>query len=559
MPRHSRFAIFLRVVLLPLGLIGSTVAGLGSYYETSDETALAWLFNGTLALKPVVSLPLYFHGYGHLLAAAYAAVPGVAWLGGLLGGLMAGATVLAFAVLDRILRPYLRPAPLAGVLMAFFAICWLEHWLLFSHVRVAVLLAAAALLFAAQRPGQRWALAVGLLGLGAGWLLRPGPAVLGLAAAVPGAIWLAGGWRRAVPVVAGGAALLVLATGAAAALQTPAQARAQARDGYLAPILDFEQLRPQPRTAADSLGTAAVSLWLLGDSTVVNETFCRRAYRFDAPAFWLRVAPAKLRLRAGLLLRDYFPVLLLLAGTAVVAGRGGRPRRGFWLVQVGFGGALALLAGVLKLPPRLALPILDCWLLANGAFLLARPADSRGAALLPAFSRKAGGLVAGLGLVVFGLYGLKTLHRRQVLRAERGRHEQALRAIGIGAGRLVVMAGTTDLFKSLSPFRADAATPASVLLLSGWPSHDASQAALRKALSGTTDQTECLRRLANRPVIGTDVPVAWVLTPETAAWLSRRTAFDGFQLLFSRQRPVLPAEADSVFWLYRAELQLKKM
>ncbi|MDB5234585.1 MAG: hypothetical protein JWR44_1578, partial [Hymenobacter sp.] len=99
MPNHSRFAIFARVVLLPLGLVLGTVAGLGSYYEASDDTSLAWLFSGVLALKPVPSVPLYFHGWGHLLAAAYTAVPGVAWFGVLLGGLLGWATMLTFAVL----------------------------------------------------------------------------------------------------------------------------------------------------------------------------------------------------------------------------------------------------------------------------------------------------------------------------------------------------------------------------------------------------------------------------------------------------------------------------
>jgi hypothetical protein len=235
-PRHSRLAILLRVLLLPLGLIVGTVAGLGSYYEASDDTSLAWLFSGIVALKPVASLPLYFHGYGHGLAAAYAAVPGVAWFGLLLGLLLAGATVLACAVLDRLLRPYLQPGALALALVAFFGMAWLEHWLWFSYVRVALLLAATAVLFAGQRPGQRWALAVGLLGLGAAWLMRPSQAVLGLVAALPGAVWLAGGWRRIVPVVAGGAVLIALATGVAALRQTPPEARMQARDKYFARI-----------------------------------------------------------------------------------------------------------------------------------------------------------------------------------------------------------------------------------------------------------------------------------------------------------------------------------
>ena len=73
--------VFARVVLLPLVLVMATVAGLGSYYETSDDTTLAWLFSGVLAQPPVSALPLYFHGYGHGLAAAYVAWPGVPWVG----------------------------------------------------------------------------------------------------------------------------------------------------------------------------------------------------------------------------------------------------------------------------------------------------------------------------------------------------------------------------------------------------------------------------------------------------------------------------------------------
>ncbi|MEL5996831.1 hypothetical protein, partial [Hymenobacter segetis] len=89
-----------RTVLLPLALSVATVLGLGSYYETNDDATLAWLFSGVLALKPVPSVPLYLHGYGHLLAAAYTAAPGVPWLGLLLGTLLVAATVLTFAVLD---------------------------------------------------------------------------------------------------------------------------------------------------------------------------------------------------------------------------------------------------------------------------------------------------------------------------------------------------------------------------------------------------------------------------------------------------------------------------
>ncbi|MGY3087351.1 hypothetical protein ACVWYF_000377 [Hymenobacter sp. UYAg731] len=561
MPIHSRTAIFLRVLLLPLVLVAGTVVGLGSYYEANDDASLGWLFAGVLSLKPVVSVPLYFHGYGHLLAAAYAAAPGVPWFGLLLGLGLLAATGLAFAVLDKLLRPHLRPGVVALVLVGFFGVAWLEHWLWFSYVRGALLLAALAVLFAAQRPGRWGALGVGLAGLLAAWLMRPSLGVLGLVAALPGAVWLAGEWRRAVPVLACGAVLLALATAVAAAWQTSAQAHTQVRDRYFARILDFDQLRPRPRTPADSLGTAALDLWLMGDATVVNEGLCQRAYVFDTADFVGRELPAKLRLRATLVVRDYFPVLLALAATAVVvARRGGRGRWFFWLAQLGFAGGLALFAGLYKLPPRLALPLLDVWLLTNLAFLL-KSADyvpSRelgsesvaGRSVTPPMRRVGAGLALAVGL----LYGFKTWHRHQVLNQEQHRNENALRYIRQqGDSRVRILAGTNDFLKSLSPFRVYSPGSGPVLLLSGWPSHDDSQARLRYALTGTTDQTECLRRLARPPAFGQLPPALWVLTPETAHWLSRRFRFDGPRLLLAPEH-VAPSDGSvSRVWVYHVQ------
>ena len=523
---HSRFAIFARVGLLPLALVLGTVLGLGSYAETNDDPTLAWLFAGVLALQPVPAVPLYFHGFGHALAALYAARPAVAWLGLLQGGLLAGATGLFFAVLDRLLRPYLRPGPLALVLALFFGLAWLEHWLWFSHARVVVLLAGGSVLFAAQRPASRRALLLGLLGLAAAWLLRPSLALLAFGAVLPAAGLLAGGWRRAAPVLASAALGLGLATGAAVLLQTSSAARYQVRDSYFARILDFEQLRAQPRTPVDSLGTAAISSWLLGDSTAVAGTLGRQVYHFDAPDFLLRVAPAKLRLRASLLARDYFTLLLSLAATAVVVVRLRIRRAGFWAIQLGYLATLALIASLLKLPPRLALPLLDFWLLTNVAFLLKKggvgDVTGRSAVLVslaaPVFApqlRRLGMVLAG-GIVL--LYAAKTYHRWQVLSKEQRHHEAALVEITRRtAGRVRVLAGTNDLLKSLSPFRSYSLGPGPVLLLSGWSAHDPSQPCLRQRLAGTADQTACLRHLA-QPGSG----ARWVLSAETARWLNRR-------------------------------------
>ncbi|WP_162549882.1 hypothetical protein [Hymenobacter nivis] len=551
MPYAFRFAVFARAGLLPGALVLGTVAGLGSYCEANDETVLAWLFAGVLAPGPVPSLPLYLHGYGHVLAAAYGALPGVPWLGLLLAVLLGAATGLWFAVLDKLLRPYLRPQPLVLALVAFFGVAWLEHWLWFSHARVPLLLAGGAVLYAAQRPGRWGPLLVALVALVAAWLVRPGLAVVGAAAAVPAAVLLAGGWRRAAPALAGAALLLAGATGAAALRQTPAEAQTQAHDAFFARVLDFEQLRPQPRNSADSLGTTAVGLWLLGDSTAVNDALARRAYHFDAREFFGRTVPAKLVLRAGLLVRDYFPVLLALGVLAGgVARRQGpqhrRGARGFWLVQLGFAGALVVLAGGFKLPPRLALPLLDFWLLANLAFWLEVPGMGHvgaGPMPLPPALRRWGAVAA---LAVGALYAAKTGHRCLVLGQERARHERALAELaGRTAGRVRVLAGTTDLLKSLSPFRAYNLGPGPVLNLSGWAAHDASQRALCRALTGAPGQADALRRLARAPA----GRVAWVLAAPEAAWLNA-AALRGppAQRWALRRGPALAADSSLHFY-----------
>ncbi|NRT17818.1 hypothetical protein HNP98_000625 [Hymenobacter sp. 9A] len=507
-----------RVVPLPLGLALAVAAGLGSYYETNDEGALAWLFGGVAAAGPVPAVALYFHGYGHALAAAYAAAPAGPWLGLLLAALLALATVGAFDVLDALLGPWLRPGPRAGALAVFFGAGWLEHWLWFSHVRVAALLAGAALLWAARRPGRRGPLLLGLAALLAAWLLRPGVAALGAAAAVPGVLLLAGGWRRAAPLLLGAGLLLAGATALETLGQSAAGARTRAYDTLLAQVLDYEQLQPAPRTAADRLGVAATRLWLLGDSTATNPALYRRAYRFEAATFFGRTVPAKLAERLPLLARDYFPLLLALAASWALARRRGPARgRGFWGVQAAFAGALLLLAGALKLPPRLALPLLDFWLLNNLIFLLASPSEP------PVLGLPGGGLPGpryALGVVValvLAAYAAKTAHRCLVLGLERARHERTLAELARRtAGRPRVLAGTTELLKSLSPFRSYALGPGAVLGLSGWPAHDASQPALRRALTGAPGQAEALRRLARRPPPG----AAWVLAAPEAAWLN---------------------------------------
>ena len=510
----------------------AVVFGLGSYAETSDDGSLAWLFAGVLSGRPVASVPLYLHGYGHLLAAAYSHFPAVPWLGGLLAVLLALAGACWFAVAERLLRPWLGPRGVPLALGILFVVGWLESWLWFSHARVAVLLAGSAMLYAAQRPGRRGPLLLGLLGLGAAWLLRPSLATLGFAAVLPGAVLLAGSLRRAAPLLLGGALLLLMATGLHAATETTAEAQVRQRDTQLARILDFEQLRPRPRTPLDSLGTAAIDDWLFGDTALIDSVLQDGTYRFDAVHFLGRTLPAKLRLRLALLGRDYFPLLLALLVTAFAFGRlPANRQRWFWLLQACFLLGLLLLAGVFKLPPRLALPLLDLWLLTNLAFGLKPAAHAAGligeeapfTAPAGLRSRPARGGMAALGLLVLLAYGLKTAHRSRVLGQEQRSHERSLRALREATpGTVRVLAGTNDLLKSLNPFRVAEIGPGPVLQLTGWPAQDVSQVALRRALTGAPGQPAALLRLAQPAEPDKALPIFWILTRPTARWLSRR-------------------------------------
>ena len=124
-----------------------------------------------------------------------------------------------------------------------------------------------------------------------------------------------------------------------------------------------------------------------------------------------------------------------------------------------------------------------------------------------------------------------------MLSQEQRRHELAWAQIRQRpAGRVRVLAGTNDLLKSLSPFRVYTAGPGPVLMLSGWQSHDPSQAALRRQLTGASEQAESLSRLALQ------APTAhWLLSVETARWLNRRFLTGGVRIVL-RPGAALPAD-----------------
>ncbi|NVO84555.1 hypothetical protein, partial [Hymenobacter terrestris] len=258
-------------------------------------------------------------------------------------------------------------------------------------------------------------------------------------------------------------------------------------------------------------------LWLLADSTLVNEATLRRAAPIRAGYFLHHTAPRKLGDLLQQFPRDYFALLLLLAATCGLVLRAQPSRGQFWLVQAGYL-ALVLALGVgLKLPPRLALPLLDLWVFSNLVFVL------RSVALRPGLALSF--LLLALGLAT-GPYIYKTLHRRSVLIQERQRYRavrQQLLALARQqlppGGGLVVSDAMEETYKAESPFAGGVGRlPPELQWLSvrGWQLLHPSQPAWRRQLTGTADFTTALRRLGSRPA------VAWLLTPATAQLLNRQ-------------------------------------
>ena len=535
------FAKVLLVLVWPAVLLLAAGLGLGCYYETNDDLAISQLLCGVGAAGPVADLHLYFHGYAAAWVWLYRTAPTVPWYGLTLYGLLYAATALAFAVLRRLLRPYLAPPMLAAALAVFFGLGWVEHGLWFNYMRVPLLLSGSGLLYAAQRlAGPRHkaleALLVGGAAFGLSWLIRPSAAGLAALAAAPGVYWLlragAGLGPDAAPApgrragwqalgLLGGAgllgALLTLGLGGGGP-GAPAAAAYRRLDVLKSLYLDYELTRPAPRTPSDALALRTVQHWQFGDSSLVNEAFFQRALPFEGGYFVRHVAPAKLVRLGQLLARDYFPLLLwqLVLGLTVLRAAGWAGRGGFWLGQAGWLGLLLALGVGQKLPPRLGLPLFDLWLLGSAAYVLPHLAAT------PRLRRFCGRGLALVALLAAGPYAYKTGHRHLILRAEAHRNALALaelRAQALGAQVLVTDA-LTPLYKSASPFRnyevlPPAKAPRYVLSLNGWWTPDPSQPVLRQHLTGTRASAAALHRLARWPA----GRVCWYLTPGGAALL----------------------------------------
>ncbi|MDF7811265.1 hypothetical protein [Hymenobacter sp. YC55] len=505
-----------RRVLLPALLLLLACWGLGCYFETNDDPAIILLLRGTAAAAPVTDLHLYFHGFGALFAGLYQLFPAVPWFGLMLYALLYVATVLVFSVLDQLLTGRVSPAKQVALLVLFFFVAWLEHGFWFNYVRVPLLLAGAGVLFAAQRPQHWGAFYLGVVAFGLSWLIRPAPALMGLLIAAPGAWWLSG--RRALPILL--SAVLWAGIGAAVlSLTSSSQTKTLAAlDVPKAHLNDYQILRPVPRTPSDSLGLQAVANWMMADSTIINEAMFRRATQYQPLWFLRTIAPLKLQVMLRLVVRDYFPLLLLQALLLIWIAKtqGLRQRQWFWLTQAGYVGLLLVLGIIMKLPPRVGLPLFDFWVLSNLLYVLRETRLSSATRPLT--------LVLTALAVAAGPYAYKTWHRRTVLQAER-RHNQQLRAqltAALPANTLLITDVLPATYKAASPFRNPDPHPAKMMMLSGWTTANPSQAVWRQQLTGTRAYAESIRSLAKL-----NPRVQLLLTPSGARILNKQLNANG--------------------------------
>ena len=255
--------------------------------------------------------------------------------------------------------------------------------------------------------------------------------------------------------------------------------------------------------------------WALGDSTVVNEPLFERAFRFDKDIF-LRQTILHKSFASFYVLRDYY-ALLVLFPLAVALWLSFRNRWlyhwEFWLAQVAFGALLLALTAAMKLPLRIASPLLSIWTVGSVIYVARRgewPLRLAGAWRWALYG-------------IMMLFGYKLWHDSREYRRIREENEAYLsRVYTFAKHRTLVVAGVEWAYVYLSPFTTYELSDSPVVTLMSWLTLEPSLTELREKLTGTRDFNESLNRLAAKP------NVVWVL----------RDAFAGYLRTYSvRHRP----------------------
>ena len=496
------------VWLLPAALIGLTGLFFGYYYESNDDVAITQVLRGQAAAGPVGNLHLYFHGLSWLLAALYRAAPLVPWYGIVVYLLLYSSLVLLYDVLYDVLKPRMSDLSVAFFLGLIYWLAWQETALLMNYTRLPILLVGSGVLFAAHRSGKLGALGIGMAAVALGWCIRPSAGLLGLVVVVPGVWWLSK-FRAVVPVLCAGV-LMAIGSVVVSASYSPVASTYRHLDVWKSSYSDFLLYQTKPVTAADSLGVLSVQSWSLGDSTVVNEELFKRVFYFHQPTF-IRETILHKSFASFYALRDYYALLVLfpmVIGIWLSWKRRWLQHWEFWLAQVAFTALLLVLTVAMKLPLRVAGPLLSVWTVGIVIYIARQ---TSGPLRLATGWRWA--IYVLLPLMSFKLwYDSRQYHRSQVL------NEAYLQQVhAVAQGKVIVSGGTEWAYEMLSPFKTYELSDKPVVTLMSWMTLEPSLAELREKLTGTRDFEESLNRLAGRP------DVLWLLRDDCANYLRTYT------------------------------------
>lgn len=463
---------------------------------------------GQAAPGPVGNLHLYFHGLSFLLAALYKIAPLVPWFGITLYLLLYSSLVLLYHVLFEVLQPRMSALAMGSCFALLYWFAWQETALLMNFTRLPVLLVGSGVLFAAHRGGKWSALGIGMVAVVLGWCIRPSAGILGLVAAIPGAWWLSR-FRAVVPVLSAGG-LMVMGSVLISSSYTPVEKTYRRLDVWKASYSDFLLYQTKPVTKADSLGILSVQHWSLGDSTVVNEQLFQRVFHFDQDIF-VRQTILHKAFASFYVLRDYYALLVLFpmaVGLWLSWNKKWLQNWEFWLAQIAFTALLLVLTIAMKLPLRVASPLLSVWTAGIVIYIAQR---SLGPLRLPAVWRWA--LYA-----ILPLFSYKLWRDSREYKLSQAQNEAYLKQIyALAQHKTLVSAGVEWAYEMLSPFTTYELSDKPVVTLMSWLTLEPSLVELRNQLTGTRDFEESLKRLAVKP------GVIWIIRDEYAAYLRRYT------------------------------------
>ena len=542
MTRLASWAWF-RVLLLPLLLIVSAGNLLGIHYESNDDYVMELLLRGTAAAAPVGNLHLWWHGWSHVLAAAFQAAPTVPWYGLLCYGMTTVALMCFFYAIEEVgealeLQGFIR---LTAELL-IFATAFVYNVMQMNFTRPAFLLGAGAGLLAlvgllvrrirpvADGPTRLdyWWLALPVLL--AGWLVRTDAGMLGLALVLPLGLLVP---RRAVALrIASLVVVVLIPYLAIAANRAPAETHYLKINADRARVADYHNYTAHLQTPTDSLAfQSIVSYWGLPDTALVNPHFYHTALPAGSTLTVIKqnategIAPAIVVIGYR-----WFAAFFLLGLVAVSAWRRwwhsatARQTGLTWLVYNGYFWALFLgITVFFHMVARILYPALTVYTLVN--LLMLGLAVGPVPGLTVRHVAKWQLLGATVCLVAVALHGRFLWNLRREAAELQSINEHYLAGIAAATeNKVLVNQGMYIAFDALSPLRCyPIGEHRKLLMLTGWAAFDPSQPALYKSLTGHADLPGALAVLVQQQ------HTVWALPGYFAPFFSRYWRLRGLE------------------------------